>query len=346
MPVVSFFKAGKSLSINEIEIISGASYTGVKIEAVFSEVGAVYAARAGDITFASGAKQRDDLGKLQGVLVFCTPGLATSVPQSSFVMECANPAVAFNRVARALYPEAIRSPQFDGCIPNKGNAWVHPTAKLEDGVTLSPGCIIGANVEIGRGTRIGPGVSVAAGSTLGRNCDIGANATIHCAFIGDNVIIGPSANIGHDGFGFVPGPNGLEKVPQLGRVIIQNSVEVGAGTCIDRGSLDDTVIGEGTKIDNMVQVAHNVQIGRNCAIAAHVGISGSVTIGNGVMVGGRAGIADHIRIGDNAMIAATSGVMSDIPAGGRYGGAPAKPLREFFREVATLSALAAKDAKS
>jgi UDP-3-O-[3-hydroxymyristoyl] glucosamine N-acyltransferase len=123
-------------------------------------------------------------------------------------------------------------------------------------------------------------------------------------------------------------------------------VEIGAGTCIDRGSLDDTVIGEGTKIDNMVQIAHNVRIGRSCAIAAHAGISGSVTIGDGVMLGGRAGIADHLNIGDGAVVAAASGVMTDIPAGARYCGAPAKPLREFFREVATLRALAAKDKKS
>ena len=346
MPVVSFFKAGKSLTINEIENISGAIYSGATSAAAFSTVSGIHAARPGDITFAIGAKQRGDLAELDGVLVFSTPSFAASIPATCFALVGDNPALAFNRVARALYSDAIRSPQFDGCLQNANGAFVHPSAKLEAEVAVSPGCIIGENVEVGRGTRIGPNVTIASNSTIGRDCDIGANATIQCAHIGDKVVIGPGAHIGHDGFGFVAGPDGLEKVPQLGRVIIQNRVEIGAGTCIDRGSLDDTVIGEGTKIDNMVQIAHNVRVGRNCAIAAHAGISGSVKIGDGVMLGGRAGIADHLVIGDSAIIAAASGVMTDVPAGARYCGAPAKPLREFFREVATLRALAAKDTKS
>jgi UDP-3-O-[3-hydroxymyristoyl] glucosamine N-acyltransferase len=346
MPVVSFFKAGKSLTISEIAALSQAVYSGLNVTALSSSVSAIYNARSGDITFVSGSKHKGDLAKLHRVFVFCTPNLAALVSDTCFALVCENPAVAFNRVARALYPESIRSPLFDGCIQNASGAYVHPSAKLEDGVFLSPGCVIGANVEIGRGSRIGPGATIAAHSTIGRDCDVGSHVAVQCALIGDRVIIGPGAIIGHDGFGFVPGPSGLEKVPQLGRVIIQNNVEIGANTCIDRGSLDDTVIGEGTKIDNMVQIAHNVRIGRNCAIAAHAGISGSVTIGNSVMIGGGAGIADHITIADNAMIAATSGVMSDVPSGARYGGAPAKPLREFFREIASLRALAAKDTKS
>jgi UDP-3-O-[3-hydroxymyristoyl] glucosamine N-acyltransferase len=346
MSVVSFFKDEKSLSLNEIEALSGAVFTGVSAETSFSSVSAVYAARAGDITFATGAKQRAELAALNGVLVFCTAELVKDVPATCFALECKNPALAFNRVARILYPDALRAPEFSGCVLNSTGAFIHPSAKLEAGVLLAPGVVIGEAVQIGSGTRIGPGAAIAAGSTIGRNCDIGANATIHCAHIGDKVIIGPGANIGHDGFGYIAGPEGLEKVPQLGRVIIQNSVEIGANSCIDRGSLDDTVIGEGTKIDNMVQIAHNVRIGRHCALAAHVGISGSVIIGDGVMLGGRAGIADHIKVGDGAMIAAASGVMSDVPAGARYGGVPAKALREYFREIATLRALAAKDTKS
>ncbi len=345
MPVVSFFKAGKSLTIGEVSALSGVLYAGNDLDISFSGVSAIYAAKWGEITFASGVKQRDDLAKLDGVLVFCTPNLMSSVPKTCFTLECSNPAVAFNRLARALYPDALRSPQFEECTLDPVGAYVHSTAKIEDGATLAAGCVIGAHVEIGRNSRIGPGATVAAHSTIGRNCDLGAHVVVQCTHIGDGVIIGPGATIGHDGFGFVPSSSGLEKVPQLGRVIIQNNVEIGSNTCIDRGSLDDTVIGEGTKIDNMVQIAHNVRVGRNCAIAAQVGISGSVIIGDNVMIGGGAGIADHIIVGDNAMIAARSGVMTEIPAGARYGGAPAKPLREFFREIATLKALATKETK-
>lgn len=346
MSVVSFFKAENSFSINEIEALSGAVFSGKPSDKKFGTVGAIHSARAGDVTFVASKKQRGELRALKDALVFCTPDMAIDVPESCFALTVQNPALAFNRVTRALYPQALRSPLFGGCLMNSTGAYVHPSARLEDGVSIAPGAVIGEAVEIGTGTRIGSGVAIASGSTIGRNCDIGANASIQCAHIGDNVIIGPGVQIGHDGFGYTAGPRGLEKVPQLGRVIIQNNVEIGANSCVDRGSLDDTVIGEGTKIDNMVQIAHNVRIGRHCALAAHVGISGSVTIGDGVMLGGRAGIADHINVGDGAMIAAASGVMTDVPAGARYGGAPAKAIREYFREIATLRALAAKESKS
>ena len=346
MSVVSFFKAENLLSINEIETLTGAVFSGAQSDKKFGAVSAIHSARAGDVTFVASKKQRGELRALKDALVFCTPEMAIDAPDSCSALIVENPALAFNRLARSLYPQSIRSPQFGGCVMTPTGAYCHPTAKLEDNVSLAPGAIIGPAVEIGTGTRIGPGAAIASGSTIGRNCDIGSNASIQCAHIGDHVILGPGVQIGHDGFGYTAGPRGLEKVPQLGRVIIQNNVEIGANSCVDRGSLDDTVIGEGTKIDNMVQIAHNVQIGRHCALAAHVGISGSVTIGDGVMLGGRAGIADHIKVGDGAMIAAASGVMTDVPAGARYGGAPAKAIREYFREIATLRALAAKETRS
>ena len=155
---------------------------------------------------------------------------------------------------------------------------------------------------------------------IGRDCSIGATVTVSHALIGDRVIIHPGVRIGQDGFGFAMGPQGHLKVPQIGRVIIQDDVEIGANSTIDRGANRDTVIGEGTKIDNLVQIAHNVVIGRHCVIVAQVGISGSTTLGDFVALGGQVGVTGHLRIGAGAQIAATSGVMSDVPPGARWGG--------------------------
>ena len=170
---------------------------------------------------------------------------------------------------------------------------------------------------------------------IGRDCSIGANASVLNALVGNRVILHPGVRIGQDGFGYAMSPQGHLKVPQVGRVIIQDGVEIGANTTIDRGSGRDTVIGEGTKIDNLVQIGHNCTIGRHCILVSQCGISGSVTIGDYAMLGGKVGVADHVTIGEGAMIAAKSGVMSDIPAGEKWMGYPAMRGREYLRRFAT-----------
>ena len=210
-------------------------------------------------------------------------------------------------------------------------------AELEDGVVVGRGAVIGAGARIGSGTEIGVNTVVGPGVCIGRDCHVGHNVTLGFVLIGDRVRILSGAVIGEAGFGVTGSRSGALDIPQLGRVIIQDEVTVGACTCIDRGAWEDTVVGERTKIDNLVQIAHNVRLGRNCVLAAHTGISGSVTVGDGAMFGGRAGIADHLDIGANAKIAAAAGVMKDVPAGEIWCGSPARPLRRFMRETAWVA---------
>ena len=223
-----------------------------------------------------------------------------------------------------------------------GAAAIHPSAQLEEDVILGPGAVVGQDAAIGRGSYISAGAVIGPGVAFGREGYVGANASIGFALIGDRARIHAGAVIGEPGFGAAAGANGLVDVPQLGRVIIQDGVTIGAGSCVDRGAWEDTIIGENTKIDNFVQIAHNVVIGRNCLLAAYTGISGSVTVGDGCMFGGRAGVADHLTIGAGARIAAAAGVMSDVPAGESWGGYPARPMMRWLRESAWLARAAGR----
>ena len=248
------------------------------------------------------------------------------MPAHVAVLKAAQPFRAFVRIAREWHGDTLRPGSWVGNEGIAPSAIIDPGARLEDGVVVDPLAVIGPGVKIGR------------------DCNVGAHTAIQASLIGNNVLIHPGCSIGQDGYGFVFfGPEGHLKVPQTGRVLIQNDVEIGAGTTIDRGSLRDTVIGEGTKIDNQVQIGHNVTIGRHCLLAAQIGLAGSLTIEDNVAIGAKAGLNNHITIGEGAQIAAMSAVKDDIPAGERWGGHLARPTRQWFRESLALERLA-KDA--
>ena len=293
------------------------------------------------LTFFDNLKYADQLALTKAGACLVSERFEASVPSHVAVLRAAKPFRAFVELAREWHRGALRPASWFGCDAIAPSAIIDPTARLEDGVIVDPLALIGADVEIGAGTVIGAGSVIGPGVRIGRDCNVGARTAIQCALIGNNVLIHPGCSIGQDGYGFIFfGPEGHLKVPQTGRVLIQNDVEIGAGTTIDRGSLRDTVIGEGTKIDNQVQIGHNVTIGRHCLLAAQIGLAGSLTIGDNVALGAKVGINNHLKIGDGAQVTAMSAVKDDIPPNGRWGGHFAKPTKQWFREIVAVERLA------
>ena len=332
-----FFAPARRFQVSEIATLTGAELVDpVHRDVIVSHLAPLSEGGAGSLVFIESKRHLDMLAAVRAAAVLCPPELAPAAPKGMAVLAAAKPQIAFAAVARLLFPQAVRPQPLTGETGISAHAVIAPSAIVEEGAVVEAGAVIGAEASIGRGTVIAPHAVVGAKCSIGRDCYVGANATVQHAMLGDRVIVHPGVQIGQDGFGFLPGPRGLEKNPQVGRVVIQDDVEIGANTTIDRGALSDTVIGEGSKIDNLVQVAHNVRIGRNCIVAGHCGLSGSVTLGDGAMLGGRVGVADHLTIGAGAQLAASSGVMTDVPPGERWAGSPAQPMRQTFREIAAL----------
>lgn len=324
MPDRRFFEHTGPVALKDLASRAGFSLGDADGEMMIETASPLAKAGTGAVSFLSDRRYLEDLKATGASVVLLTEKMAVQAPEGVVVIVTPEPQAAWARAAALLHP----------AIGMTNDGAVHPEARLEDGAYVAPGAVVGQGARIGSGTRIGANTVIGPGVAIGRDCVIGANATIEFALIGDRVIIGPGVVIGHSGFGVAAGASGLVDIPQLGRVILQDGVSIGANTTIDRGAWDDTVIGENTKLDNQIQIGHGVVMGRNCVMAAHCGISGSVTFGDNVQCGGDVGIKEHIRIGNNVQLAARSGVMRDIADGEIVGGAPAQPIKEWMREIA------------
>jgi UDP-3-O-[3-hydroxymyristoyl] glucosamine N-acyltransferase len=331
----TFFPPSSGLTVRQIADLTGAApRDGARLDTVVTSVAALDRARPSDLVFMDHVKYLGALTATRAGVCLANDRFAEQAPVSLTVLRTAQPFRDFVVIARHLFPDSLRPRsvfEAEGVAPG---AIVHPMADIENDVMIDPGAVIGPRAAIGSGTVIGSTAVIGPDVQIGRDCAIGPGTSIINALIGDRVILHGGCRIGQDGFRYHPSAKGHVKVPQLGRVVIQDDVEIGANTAVDRGGSGDTVIGEGTKIDNLVQIGHNCTIGRHCVIAAQCGLSGSIVLGDHVMLGGQVGIADHVTIGERAIVAAKSGVIGPIPAGQQWFGYPAMPGRDYLRVFA------------
>ncbi len=290
-------------------------------------------ARPDQVSFLDNRKYASALAATQAGAVIVNPEMESRVPDTAVAIVTREPYAAWARTAALFFP---RPPVRPGIHPT---AVVSPEAVIDPTAEVGPMAIVGAGAQIGVRCRIGPMAVIGDGVILGRDCRIGAHVSVSHALLGDRVYLYPGVRVGQEGFGFAITSEGFLDVPQIGRVVIQDDVEIGANSCIDRGSLHDTVIGAGSRLDNLVQIAHNVKIGRCCVIVAQSGISGSTTLEDFVMLGGQVGVVGHVRIGKGAKVAAQSGVINTVPAGAEVMGSPSEPMKAYLRGVATLRRL-------
>jgi UDP-3-O-[3-hydroxymyristoyl] glucosamine N-acyltransferase len=333
---IHYLLVGRIMKISELAKLLGGTLRGEEGREVH-EVAALGAAGPDDLTYAEGAKSLE--------LATTSRAGCILVPEDSVLtgrttIGVANPKLAFVRAAQVLCPPRILPPGVHA------TAVIAPGARIAEDAIICPYVVIESRVVVGQGTYLGAGVCLGEGAQIGSHCVLYPRVSVYPgARIGNRVILHSGVVIGSDGFGYVFAEDHYEKFPQRGGVVIEDDVEIGSNSTVDRGSLGVTVIGQGTKIDNLVQIAHNVKVGRHCVIAAQTGISGSAEIDNHVVMGGQVGVADHIRIEERAMIGGQAGIFRTIRRGTKVWGTPARPLDEFkkvYAQLANLPSLARK----
>ena len=329
-----FFKKPSPLSLEQIchhlGIVVPNEYDKNK---QFESVAVLAAAGAQDVSCYNNAKYLEELKHTKAGLCLVTAEGAAHVPESTLCLIVDHPYRFFGKIAALFYPSSVNHQGISDL------SFIHPTAKVGCSCVISAFAVIEADVVVADDCFIGPNCVIQKGTSLGNNCHLEAHVTVGCAIIGNHVYIKPGARIGQPGFGFHMDEKGHFDIPQLGRVIIGDHVHIGANTTIDRGSFADTVIGKGVRIDNLVQIAHNVEVGDNSVLVAQVGIAGSTKLGKFVIAAGQVGIAGHLKIGNGVKIAAQSGLMRDVADKETVAGSPAVPVRDWHKQTIALSRL-------
>jgi UDP-3-O-[3-hydroxymyristoyl] glucosamine N-acyltransferase len=329
-----FYRRAGPFSLAQVaEYVNGTLEPATMADLLVTDIAVLEQAGPTDLGVFSDARYRRVCCDSRAAAIVTDRKLAEGLPSRPLVVVAA-PRLAYAMICRLFHPvhpvEAYLSPE----------AHIDPSATIGEGCRIEAGAGIGAGAVLGPRCRIDRGAVISDGVRIAEDCHIGANAVVSHADLGARVFVAAGGAIGGAGFGFVPAQGGLMRVPQLGRVVVGDDVEIGNNCTIDRGALSDTVIGAGTKIDNLVHIAHNVKIGRFCIITAQVGIAGSASIGDGTMIGGQAAIADHVTVGAQVKIVPQSGIIRDIPDGEIVGGSPALPVRDWHRQTVALAKLA------
>ncbi len=340
-----FFENKGPFSLAKIAEVTGAQLSDeADAEKLVEDIRPLDTAGANHISFLDNAKYVSQFENTKAAACFVSAKFADKAPEGLTVLISEQPYHCFAKTLGLFYTEARFSQTATG--EGYNGSLVHPSAELEEDVIVEPGAVIGPEVKIGKGARISAGAVIGYRVYIGRECYIGPNANILHTLVGDRVIVHSGACVGQDGFGFAMGAGGHLKVPQIGRVVLQDDVEIGANATIDRGALSDTIIGQGTKVDNLVQVAHNVVTGNHCMLVAQTGISGSTELGDYVVLAGQVGVVGHIKIETGVQVGAKSAVTKSLSTPGQWGGIPAQPINQWRKSVATLRRLTSKPQSS